>query len=143
MRAARSGTRLSASLLVLVALVSCTGGASPTSGTTAPPARPSSPATVTIESPKNGQVVHSATVPLRINLKGARIVKQANLHIDPRKGHVHVSLDGKIVSMNYSLQDSISKVSPGTHVITVEFVASDHRSFDPRVLAEVAFQVKP
>ena len=36
----------------------------------------------------------------------------------------------------------LTAVQPGLHVLRVEFVASDHLPFDPRVIAQVAFEVK-
>jgi hypothetical protein len=33
-------------------------------------------------------------------------------------------------------------VAPGQHTLRVEFVASDHLPFDPRVISEVVFEVK-
>jgi hypothetical protein len=32
---------------------------------------------------------------------------------------------------------------PGQHVVQVEFVAADHAPFEPRVLAQAAFDVTP
>ena len=50
-------------------------------------------------------------------------------------------LDNRIVSMNYGTTATIANVPPGTHVLRVEFVASDHRPFDPRVVSASVFQV--
>ena len=57
--------------------------------------------------------------------------------------HVHVILDDKLISMTEGLEQSIPDVPPGDHRITVEFVASDHAPFDPRVVTVVAFEVRP
>jgi hypothetical protein len=129
----------------MTCLMAACGSASP--GPTTQPqstvaSRPSSPAKLSILSPQNGQVVHGDTLPVRLALKKARIVRPTTSKIDPRKGHIHVLLDGKVVSMNYGLTDTISKLTPGTHTLRVEFVASDHLPFDPRVFQEVAFEVK-
>jgi hypothetical protein len=105
-------------------------------------ARPSSPAKLSIVSPRNGQVIKGDKVPVRLTLKNAHVVKPTSSNINPRKGHIHVLLDGSIVSMNYGLKNTIPKVAPGTHTLRVEFVASDHLPFDPRVFQEVAFEVK-
>jgi hypothetical protein len=123
-----------------LSLAAC-GGSANSQTTTTPSTRPSSPAKLSIVTPKNGQVFHGATVPVRISLIGARIVKPVTTHITPTKGHVHLLLDGRIVSMNYSLDDVIHDVKPGSHVLQVEFVASDHLPFDPRVIAAVTFEV--
>jgi hypothetical protein len=138
----------SAVLLAGALLTGCASGGPAAGPATSPPAsappspRPSSPARLTILSPSNGEVVHGATVHVRLALKGARIVHATTTHISPTTGHVHVYLDGKIVSMNYSLDNTIPNVTPGQHVLRVEFVASDHLPFDPRVIEGVAFVVK-
>jgi hypothetical protein len=105
--------------------------------------RPSSTAELSILSPENGSVVEEPTVHLELSLQGAQIVKQTSTDLSPDKGHVHVLLDGSLISMNYSLGDAIPDVGPGAHRIEVEFVATDHAPFDPRVTAVTSFQVKP
>jgi hypothetical protein len=137
-------------VIAAAALTMLIGVACGTHGSGSPPttqptvsSRPSSPAKISILSPRNGQVIHGHTLSVHLSLKNAHIVKPTTTKIDPRKGHIHVLLDGSIVSMNYGLKDTISKLSPGTHTLRVEFVASDHLPFDPRVFQEVAFSVKP
>jgi hypothetical protein len=44
--------------------------------------------------------------------------------------------------MNYGLTDTISNLTPGPHLLQVEFVATDHAPFDPRVIAVTSFQVQ-
>jgi hypothetical protein len=139
-------TRASKIVPVLVCLGVVLAGCSSSAGAgdgspTTPTSRPSSPAKLTIVSPRNGQVVKGATVHVRLRLKGARIVRPTTQHITPTTGHVHVYLDDKIISMNYGLSDTIQSVSPGTHVLRVEFVASDHLPFDPRVVSNAVFRV--
>jgi hypothetical protein len=131
---------------VAVVATACSGGEPATGGPgTTPPApvpRPSSPATLTILSPRNGQVITGSTVHVRVALVGAHIVAATTTHITPTQGHLHVFLDNKIVSMNYKPNGVIANVSPGQHTLRVEFVASDHRPFDPRVFKGVVFEVK-
>jgi hypothetical protein len=136
---------IAAGVLIMLIQVACGGKGSGSPPTTQPTvaSRPSSPAKISILSPRNGQVIHGRTLSVHLSLKNAHIVKPTTTKIDPRKGHIHVLLDGSIVSMNYGLKDKISKLSPGTHTLRVEFVASDHLPFDPRVFQEVAFSVKP
>jgi hypothetical protein len=105
--------------------------------------RPSSTAKLSILSPRNGSVVEGSIVHLELSLQGAQIVKQTSTQLSPDKGHVHVLLDGSLISMNYSLSDEIPDVGPGAHRIEVEFVATDHAPFDPRVTAVTSFQMKP
>ena len=105
-------------------------------------ARPSSTARLSIERPANGAVIRGSTVTLRVALKGARIVPQTTTELAPDEGHLHVMLDDRLISMTEGLEQSIPDVPPGPHRITVEFVASDHAPFDPRVVAVVAFEVR-
>jgi hypothetical protein len=45
--------------------------------------------------------------------------------------------------MNYGLNERLPTLGPGQHLVQVEFVAADHAPFDPRVLTQAAFTVKP
>lgn len=132
-------------LLVVAALVSagCSGGAASAGNTTTPSSRPSSPAKLSILSPTNGEVVRGSVVHVRLKLQGARIVPATTKDITPTRGHVHLFLDDRIISMNYQLEDTIANVKPGNHVVRAEFVASDHLPWDPRIFAQVTFEVKP
>jgi len=127
-------------------LVGCSSGGS-SSGSTGPSAavsaRPSSPATLTIVSPVNGAVIHGTSVSITVRLRGAKIVPATTTAISPVRGHLHVYVDDRIVSMNFSLSDVVRNVSGGMHILQVEFVASDHLPFDPRVIAQTEFEVDP
>jgi hypothetical protein len=134
------------SALIAFALLapSCSSGGSPPASPSSPSSsRPSSTANLSILSPKNGSVVAGPTVHLELSLEGAHIVKQSSTELSPDEGHVHVLLDGSLISMNYRLGDDIRDVAPGPHRIDVEFVATDHAPFDPRVTAATSFQLKP
>src|SRR5215212_44151 len=128
---------LAAALVLLVAALAGCSGAEPqpadTTGTTLG-ARPSSPAQLSIRSPRNGQAVKGNA--------GTRIVDATTTRIRPDQGHVHVTVDGRLVAMNYNLDGKLPTLSPGTHVVRVEFVAADHLPFDPRVFTQSAFQTQ-
>ena len=145
MRTLRTGGLAAMIAVTAFAGSACGGGGSPPSSTTTATtaaARPSSTAKLTILSPKTGSVVHGSTVNLRIGLAGARIVKQTSTNLAPDEGHVHVLLDGLLISMNYGLTETIPDVTPGQHLVQVEFVANDHAPFDPRVIAVTSFEVQ-
>ncbi len=93
--------------------------------------------------PKVGQVVHGSNVDLRVKLQDAKLVPATTTHIVPDEGHLHVILDDTLISMTEGLEQTIPDVAPGEHRIMVEFVASDHAPFDPRVVSVVAFEVQP
>jgi hypothetical protein len=142
-RRARVWALATALALALAACASGSGGSSGTSGPSPSAApRPSSTATLSVLSPKNGSVVHGSTVDLRLRLRGAKIVQATSSVLRPDEGHVHVVLDGQLISMNYRLDDVLHDVSPGRHLLQAEFVANDHAPFDPRVIAVTSFVVK-
>jgi hypothetical protein len=143
----RPRTRACAATLLAVAvlgLAACSGG----SGGSAQPAattvvadRPSSPAKLVIESPRNGQTVRQNRPEVRLELTGAKIVQQTTTRIQGDEGHIHLLVDGKLVTMNYGLRQRLPQLAPGQHVLQAEFVAADHAPFEPRVLTQAAFQV--
>lgn len=139
----RRNVPLAVASLAAIALIAsaCSKGAAAGSSPT-PSARPSSPAQVTILSPTNGQVIHGATVKISVKLVGAKIVPATTTHIVPTEGHLHVYLDNQIAGMNFKLTDEIGNVTPGMHVLRVEFVASDHLPWDPRIFSQVTFEVR-
>jgi hypothetical protein len=94
-------------------------------------------------SPTDGQVFTGTdVVPVRVKLTGARVVPASTTNITPDQGHLHITLDGEIVAMNFGLSDQLTGVTPGIHTLQVEFVASDHLPFDPRVIEQVTFKVE-
>jgi hypothetical protein len=142
-RAATSRPRRTRSLIALIfaSLVACSGGGASSQGGAASP-RPSSPAQLTIVSPTDGEVIHGGDIPISVKLTGATVVPATTTSIVPTEGHIHVSLDGELVAMNFGLSDTVHDVQPGPHVLQVEFVASDHLPFDPRVIAQTTFESK-
>jgi hypothetical protein len=138
----RSARRAMAILAVALLASACSKGSDAASGSSTPYVRPSSPAEVAILSPTNGEVVHGSDVKIHVQLTGAKIVPATTTDIVPTKGHLHVYLDDQIVSMNFKLTGAIGDVTPGMHVLRVEFVASDHLPFDPRVFTAVTFEAK-
>ena len=132
-------------LAVVLGLAACSGGdggsAAPAATTTASASRPSSPAKLTIVTPRNGQTVHQTRPEVRLDLAGARIVNQTTTSIQGDEGHIHLLVDGKLVTMNYGLRQRLPQLPAGQHVVQVEFVAADHAPFEPRVLTQAAFVV--
>jgi len=134
-----------AAVVAALALTACGGGSSNSAVTTTSPTpspRPSSPAKISILSPKNGQVIRGSTLDLKLALKGAMVVPLTTTKITPTTGHVHVFLDGRIVSMTAGLEQTVGALTPGQHTLRAEFVAADHRPFNPRVFTDVVFEVQ-
>jgi len=104
--------------------------------------RPSTTATISIVSPHSGAVLHGrpAVVAVRIVIDGGKIVPLTSSHLVPNEGHVHLYLDGALVSMIAGTSTTI-RAPPGQHTLEAEFVAVDHGPFDPRVRTSVTFHV--
>ena len=142
--------RLRAAVLLAalaLAVAACSGGGDDggpdaTATTAAAVAdRPSSPAKLTIETPRQGQTVDQDRAQLILALDGGKIINQTTTRIQGDEGHIHLHVDGKLVDMNYGLRQRLPQLPPGQHVVQVEFVAADHAPFDPRVLTQAAFKV--
>lgn len=138
---------LVAVLAAASALVGCgadADGGAPTSAASPTVAveRPTSTAELTIVNPENGDRVAGDKARLEIDLQGAEVVDQTSTDLRPDEGHLHVTLDGKLVSMTSGTSQLLADLTPGEHLLQVEFVANDHAPFDPRVLAAVTFEAK-
>jgi len=72
------------------------------------------------------------------------LIGPGSLSDDPRRSEPgsHPSVPRRLIVAMTGLQTTLS-VSPGTHTLRAEFVASDHGPFRPPVLAEVTFAVQP
>jgi hypothetical protein len=134
---------LIAAAVMMLALTACSGSGGSTVSSATAAARPSSPAVLKILQPTNGEVVHGTTVELKVSLTGAKLVPATSATVIPTQGHLHVILDSTLVSMTSGLEQVVGGLTPGTHLLQVEFVASDHAPFNPRVTAAVSFKVKP
>jgi hypothetical protein len=104
--------------------------------------RPLSSARLRIVQPTTNQVT-GPDVKLEFNLVGATVVPATN--VGPPKGgtegHIHVSVDGKLVSMAYGTSQDVNGLTPGRHNLRAEFVATDHLPFENPVVTAVLFCV--
>jgi hypothetical protein len=119
------------------------GHSAATTSTTQPAARPATNARLAIISPAPNAAT-GRTVNLVVQLTNARLAppSQTGGQIRPDRGHIHVSVDGVLVSMPVSLTDPLPPLAPGPHTVQAEFVASDHLPFANRVVAAVTFRVR-
>ena len=103
--------------------------------------RPASTATLTIQQPATGEDTHGAQVEVVMELTGGRVIDTATTTLTPDAGHIHLSLDGRLVSMTYGVVQlvDLTGVTPGSHMLRAEFVAADHGPFNPRVVSTVRF----
>jgi hypothetical protein len=128
--------RLGALLLLSAMLTACSSSPQP-----ATQVRPRSTATLGILEPVPGAVTTGRTLHVRLQLTGATITPVTSTHLTPDKGHIHLILDGRVVSMAYGVEQDVA-VTPGDHLLQAEFVAQDHFPFNPRVVKSVTFTVK-
>jgi hypothetical protein len=105
--------------------------------------RPASTATLAFERPSPGRPVSGDELAVVLRLRGGRIISATSTNLRPDEGHIHLSLDGRLISMTYGTLQTVdlSDVAPGMHELDAEFVAADHAPFDPRVNASVRFEV--
>jgi hypothetical protein len=103
--------------------------------------RPRSTATIAIIAPVPGETITGRTLHVRLALNGGTLTPVTSSHLTPDLGHIHLSLDGRVVSMAFGLTQDLP-VTPGDHLLQAEFVAQDHFPFNPRVVATATFTVK-
>ena len=70
---------------------------------------------------------------VRLDLRGGTIVPSSTTTLTPNTGHIHVFVDGAIVSMTYGKDQRIpiGDLAPGPHRLQAEFVAADHAPVRP------------
>jgi hypothetical protein len=140
-----TSTRRAAALLAVavLGLPACgSGSGSKQAATTTTAAdRPTSAAQLQIVDPQPNQV-EKPDFTLKLNLVGATVVNTTTGPLRGDQGHIHVSLDGQLVSMAFGTTQAVHAAA-GTHTLQAEFVAADHRPFKNRVLTAVLFKVQP
>ena len=124
--------------IALFGLAAC--GSSGSKSSSAPANRPSTTARLAIVSPTPNQVV-APDVTLQFELIGAKVVQATTAPHNGTEGHIHVSLDGKLVSMAFGTTQDLHGLTPGPHTVRAEFVATDHQPFANPVVTAVLFQV--
>lgn len=103
--------------------------------------RPTSTATIRFDQPASGQTVSGGVLEVLVRLEGGTIVEASTTDISPDRGHIHLFVDGAIVSMTYGEVQAVplDEMAPGVHRLLAEFVAADHAPFDPRVVVTTTF----
>ncbi len=112
-------------------------GAAPTGA--APGPRISSTATLSFARPADDARVVGDQLDVVLDLPGGTVVEGASTDLSSDQGHLHLSVDGQLVSMTYGEVQVVDlrPWGPGRHTIEAEFVAADHLPFDPPVVATV------
>jgi hypothetical protein len=121
---------------IAVGLAGCSGGSGAQTV-----ARPHTDARLQIVSPAaNATTGPSVTIVFAV--EGAKVSLPNKLKLASNEGHIHVSLDGKLVAMSYGLSTTVNGLTPGAHTLQAEFVANDHLPFANRVIAAEIFTVQ-
>jgi hypothetical protein len=114
----------------------------PMATTTGP--RIASTATLGFTSPTQDEVVEGDLLEVQLDLRRGTVVEQTSGALAPDEGHIHLTVDGSLVSMSYGPVQSVDlrAYGPGRHTFEAEFVAADHLPFDPPVTATVEVQTR-
>ena len=125
-----------------LALAACSK--SPQAKTTPTPtlgARIASTARIAIVAPTPGQTVKGPNVTVKVKLTGGTITKIVSQDVKPDVGHVHILMDGQIITLLAGYSFTIPHVSKGPHLIQAEFVEVNHAPFYPAVQQSVSIRV--
>jgi hypothetical protein len=103
--------------------------------------RLASTATLAFVAPEDDATVTNDELQVRLDLEGGTVIN-ATGPVAPDTGHIHLSVDGTLVSMTYGTFQvlDLRPYGPGEHTIHAEFVAADHQSFAPPVVADVTIR---
>jgi hypothetical protein len=109
--------------------------------------RPSSTGKLAMVEPASGAVVGANDVRVRLELTGAKLIKQVSRNLRPDEGHIHLRLDGETITLLGDLDENLADllgapVPSGPHLLEAEFVAADHGPFNPRIIVSVPFSVE-
>ena len=101
---------------------------------------------LTIVAPEPGASFTPDSVPVELSLTDATVLEEASTDVRSDTGHVHVTLDEKILTILAGLEFDLVEVNgaplePGLHLLEVEFVAANHSPFSPREIEQLTFTV--
>ena len=146
---AAAGALLVVGLALLIASATVPAAIFPTRASSTPSAvpsghRPASTATLAFQEPHEGGLVSGKALEVVLTLRGGQVVAGTSTTVTPDTGHIHLSLDGQLVSMTYGTVQivDVRGLDAGPHALVAEFVAADHGPFDPRVVAALTFDVE-
>lgn len=105
--------------------------------------RIASVAQVQVLAPAPGSAIRGSTMLVELRLDGARIVQTSTTKLRPDQGHMHLAIDGRSMRMD-GLRGvfDVAWLEPGDHLVSAEFVATDHGAFAPPVVAVSSFNLE-
>lgn len=137
-------------ILLLPLLAACGNEGTPSAGgSPSPQPLISTTGDLQIVSPEPGAVFAPDSVPVELSLTGAEVLEDVatSTDVQPDTGHIHIALDGTTISLLAGLEFDLATenggpLTPGVHILEVEFVAADHSLFSPREIEQLTFTVK-
>jgi putative membrane protein len=93
--------------------------------------------------PVDGQTIESPDVPISVRLftpVGATWMPVTPL--SAAGGRIRVAIDGRVTTTAWT-PSAVVPASPGSHIVTIEYVAADQRPFAPRVLVNRRIIARP
>lgn len=103
--------------------------------------RPVTEATLAFVSPEPNETTAPA-ITVELRLDNGTVVDRTSGNLTSDEGHIHLSLDGRLVSMAFGTSQPLTDLTAGQHTLEAEFVAIDHAPFRNRVKAVVVFDVQ-
>ena len=125
----------------ILILAGCGGGGDSSDSGGGGESRPRTDVRIQIVQPAANQVTGPEPT-LEMNLIGGSVVERTTGPLTPTEGHIHVTVDGQLVSMAYGTNQKLGPLAPGQHTVQAEYVATDHAPFANRVVAASIFTVQ-
>lgn len=118
-------------VLVVAGLATVSAGVVVGDGTPDPSTRPSSTGTVRIVTPEDGAALSTDEVAMEVDVRDFSLVPvvAGASGADPDRGHLHVTVDGRVVQMPGDASTVEVCVPEGEHTIAVVLVAEDHYGY--------------
>ncbi|MDQ4095773.1 MAG: hypothetical protein M3174_06200, partial [Actinomycetota bacterium] len=94
---------------------------------------------VAITEPKPGDTVPAEEpVTMQVAVNGGDLAAESD---SARAGHLHIYVDGSLVDMPSTSQPTLV-LERGRHTLAVEYVDSEHKSFNPKVTDEIEVEAR-
>ena len=94
---------------------------------------------VAITEPKPGDTVPAnKSITLQVAVNGGELAAESDA---ANAGHLHIYVDGSLVDMPSTARPKL-ELKRGAHTLTVEYVDSEHRSFNPQVTDEIEVEAR-
>lgn len=94
---------------------------------------------IAITEPKPGDTVPAnKPITLEVAVNGGQLAAETDAK---NAGHLHIFVDGTLVDMPSTAQPEV-EFKRGRHLLAVEYVDAEHRSFNPQVIDEIEVEAR-